>query len=535
MYPAQILIADDHEAIRKGIRQVLSGNPDWHVCGEAANGEEAVAKAKSLRPDIILMDIAMPRMNGLTAARTILHANPGVKVIIVSQRERELVAASGINAAGFVDKSRLAHDLEKTIRAVMDGDSARDAQDGNPPATSDSDRDAATLRHEAERKNGLLAAIVDSSEDAIVSKNLDGTITSWNKGAERLFGYRADETVGKSIRLVIPADRQQEEDEILHRIRHGQRVDHFETIRQRKDGALIDVSVTISPVRDESGRIVGASKVARDIGERKVVERRLRESEQQLRTLAEDLEATVRARTSELEKRNAEMLAQSEQLRRLSRRLQRSQDAERRRVARDLHDSAGQIVALLSMNLERIRGRLSNDAETLQLLQDNERLVEELSREIRTVSYLLHPPLLDESGLEGALSWYSRGLSERGALEVELVVDKRFARPSAPIELALFRVVQECLTNIHRHSGSKTAKITLSCDDNVVMIGVEDYGKGIPEETLSAIKNHRAGVGITAMHERIREFGGTLSIDSGPRGTKVSVQVPSANACTDDD
>src|SRR6187431_2116049 len=118
MYPAQILIADDHEAIRKGIRQVLSGNPDWHVCGEAANGEEAVAKAKSLRPDIILMDIAMPRMNGLTAARTILHANPGVKVIIVSQRERELVAASGINAAGFVDKSRLAHDLEKTIRAV---------------------------------------------------------------------------------------------------------------------------------------------------------------------------------------------------------------------------------------------------------------------------------------------------------------------------------------------------------------------------------------------------------------------------------
>ncbi len=530
MYPVEILIADDHEAIRKGIRHVLSGNPAWHICGEATDGEEAVAKANSLHPDLVLMDIAMPRMNGLTAAQTILHQHPEMKVIIVSQRERELVDASGVKAAGFVAKSRLAHDLEKTIRAVMDGDLTRD-KERHPRTVADSNSDADSLRREAERHTGLLASIVDSSDDAIVSKNLDGIITSWNRAAERLFGYPAAEAVGKSIRLVIPADRHEEETQILERIRRGQRVDHFETVRQRKDGALIDVSVTISPVLDETGRIVGASKVARDIGERKLVERKLRESEQQLRTLADDLDATVRKRTRELEQRNAEMLAQSEQLRRLSRRLQRSQDNERRRVARELHDSAGQLLALLSMNIERLRALVAKDPETLQLLQDNERLVEELSREIRTVSYLLHPPLLDESGLEGALSWYSRGLSERGALDVELVVDKRFARPAAPLELALFRIVQECLTNIHRHSGSKTAKITLACDDHDVIVEVEDYGKGIPEESLSAIKNHRAGVGITAMHERIREFGGTLSIDSSARGTKVSVRVPSAETC----
>ena len=452
MYPVQILVADDHEAIRNGIRRLLPGSPDWQVCGEA----------------------------------------------VADERRRKNNATENRSGDGDVPV---------------------------PDTTADPNRDADPLRREAERRTGLLAAIVDSSDDAIVSKNLDGIVTSWNRGAERLFGYRADEAVGNSIRLVIPPDRQNEENMILARIRAGQRVDHFETVRQRKDGTLIDVSVTISPVLDENGRIVGASKVARDITRAKEVERKLRDNEQLLRTLADDLEALVRERTHELERRTGEIVAQSEQLRRLSRRLQRSQDGERRRVARELHDSAGQYLALLSMNLNRIRSHMANDAESTQLVQDTERLLEELSREIRTVSYLLHPPLLDESGLEGALSWYSRGLSERGALDVELVVDKRFSRPPAPIELALFRVAQECLTNIHRHSGSKNAKITLSCEDHDVLIEVEDYGKGIPEEALSAIRNHRAGVGITAMHERIREFGGTVSIDSSPRGTKVSVRV----------
>ena len=371
MYPVQILVADDHEAIRNGIRRLLSGSLDWQVCGEAVADERR-------------------RKNNATKDRT--------------------------------------------------GD--RDVPVPDP--TADPNRDAGALRREGERRTGLLAAIVDSSDDAIVSKSLDGIVTSWNRGAERLFGYRADEAVGNSIRLVIPPDRQQEEDVILARIRAGHRIDHFETVRQHKDGTLIDVSVTISPVLDENGRIVGASKVARDITRAKEVERKLRDNDPLVRTLAADVEALVRERTHELERRTGEIVAQSEQLRRLSRRLQRSQDAERRRVARELHDSAGQFLALLSMNLGRIRSHMANDAESTQLVQDTERLLEELSREIRTVSYLLHPPLLDESGLEGALSWYSRGLSERGALDVELVVDKRFSRPPAPIELALFRVAQEC-------------------------------------------------------------------------------------------
>src|SRR5688572_5034252 len=142
------------------------------------------------------------------------------------------------------------------------------------------------LRIEAQAR---LAAIVESSDDAIVSKTLEGVITSWNKGAERIFGYTAEEAVGRSITMLIPADRQAEEPEILRRILTGERVDHFETIRQRKDGRLINVSVTISPVRGPGGRIIGASKVARDVTEQKRVE-------QELKAAKEAAEAASRAK-----------------------------------------------------------------------------------------------------------------------------------------------------------------------------------------------------------------------------------------------
>lgn len=151
-------------------------------------------------------------------------------------------------------------------------------------------RDVTGRRH-AERSSMLLAAIVDSSDDAIISKNLDGIITSWNKGAERLFGYSADEVVGKSITLLIPPDRLAEEPEILRRMQRGERVDHFETIRRRKDGSLVNLSLTISPVRDAQGRVVGASKIARDVTERKAAEEAIRKLNWQLTS---DLSAMTR-------------------------------------------------------------------------------------------------------------------------------------------------------------------------------------------------------------------------------------------------
>ncbi len=149
------------------------------------------------------------------------------------------------------------------------------------------------LRLKADKAIGLLAAIVDSSDDAIVSKTLDGVITSWNSSAERLFGYTASEAVGQHISLIIPANRRNEETVIIERIKKGERIEHFDTVRMRKDQTPLDISLTISPVRDASGKIVGASKIARDITQWKRIERELSESEELLKTFVKHVPAAV--------------------------------------------------------------------------------------------------------------------------------------------------------------------------------------------------------------------------------------------------
>jgi len=375
------------------------------------------------------------------------------------------------------------------------------------------------LRIKADRAIGLLAAIVDSSEDAIVSKTLEGIITSWNASAERLFGYTAREAVGKHISLIIPVDRKDEETGIIERIKRGERIEHFDTVRVRKDKTSFDISLTISPVRDASGKIVGASKIARDITQRKRTERALRESEERYRTLADALDTQVQFRTQELERRNLE-------LRDLSGRLMQSQDVERRHIARELHDSAGQTLAALGMQLARIGKEAEKNPALAKEVEDAEGMVQHLSQEIRTTSYLLHPPLLDESGISSALGWYVQGLAERSKLEIDLKIPENFGRLPSEMELLIFRLVQESLTNIHRHSGSKTALIQIDRDENTIQVKVEDEGEGMPPERLAEIRSHGTGVGITGMRERVRQFRGDLIIESNGSGTRVYATLP---------
>ena len=355
--------------------------------------------------------------------------------------------------------------------------------------------------------SGWLTALVDSSADAIISKNLSGTIMSWNKGAEQLFRYTAEEAIGRHISLIIPDDRMQEEEMILRRIRAGMRVEQFETVRARKDGTLVDVSLTISPVKDVSGRVVGASKIARDISDRK-------QYEEQLRALAEELESKVQSRTL--------------QLRELSARLLEAQDEERRRIARDLHDSVGQVVAALSLSLAVITQHSNDGIDLAPAVKQCEELVRELSKEIRTVSYLLHPPLLDEVGLSGAIAFYVQGLAERSGLKIELNIREDFGRLPKDLETAIFRIMQEALTNIYRHSGSKTAEIQLERQGERVALTIEDQGVGMPAEKLAEIQAQGSGVGIAGMRERVHHLNGVMTIQSDQKGTKVSVSLPIA-------
>jgi PAS domain S-box-containing protein len=381
------------------------------------------------------------------------------------------------------------------------------------------------LRLKADKAIGLLAAIVDSSEDAIVSKTLEGVITSWNAGAERLFGYTASEAVGQHISLIIPVNRRDEETVIIERIKRGERIEHFETVRVRKDKTTLDISLTISPLRDASGKIVGASKIARDITERKQADRALRDSEDRFRSLADALDIQVQFRTQELQRRNTEILQQTDQLRDLSARLLQTQDDERRHIARELHDSAGQTLAALGMNLAHLGEVKNNPAQLAKAIEEADALVRHLTQELRTTSYLLHPPLLDESGVLSALSWYAQGLKERSGLDIELRSAEHVGRLPQEMELVIFRFVQEALTNVHRHSGSKTALILIDRDGDKVTVEVRDNGKGISPERLAQIQTRGTGVGIRGMRERLLRFNGELSIQSDGSGTRISATL----------
>jgi two-component system NarL family sensor kinase len=261
---------------------------------------------------------------------------------------------------------------------------------------------------------------------------------------------------------------------------------------------------------------------------RTLAEKELRNNKDQLHRLAEELESQVHIRTQQLEERNAEVLQQSEQLRELSNRLQQSQDDERRHIARELHDSAGQIVTALSLNLASITPLVKRHAVIGKSIQESLDLIHQLGDEMRTISYLLHPPLLDENGLPGAIEWYAEGLANRSGLRLGLEISAKFGRLPGDMETAVFRIVQECLTNIYRHSGSKTASIRLSRDANNVRLEISDAGKGMSIEKLAEIQAQHSGVGVAGMRERIRHLKGAMNILSNSDGTKVTVIFPTA-------
>jgi signal transduction histidine kinase len=199
------------------------------------------------------------------------------------------------------------------------------------------------------------------------------------------------------------------------------------------------------------------------------------------------------------------------------------QDDERRRLARELHDSVGQLLAAIGMNIEVVRSQSDKlDSKGARAVSDNAMLVQQVSSEIRTLSHLLHPPLLEIAGLPAALRWYVDGFSERSKLKVDLEIPSDLGRLPEDTELAIFRIIQECLTNIHRHSGSPTAAISIEHRDDCLIIQARDDGKGIPVEKQKKLtESSLSGIGFGGMRERLRQLGGTLEIESTRTGTVV--------------
>jgi PAS domain S-box-containing protein len=317
-----------------------------------------------------------------------------------------------------------------------------------------------------------------------------GNVSTWDLGAERLHGFAAGQILGKNFSCLYAPDDVDAAKPAAD-LRTAALADRSESEgwRLRQDGSRFWANVILTSLRDEEGEVRAYISVTRDITDRKRAE---------------------------------------EELRALSTRLMNFQDQERRRIARELHDSEGQNLSVLLMSLSKLKRTCTTlDLNSQALLSESIELANQCLREIRTLSYLLHPPLLDEFGLISALQWYVEGFSERSGIAVTLDVCPDLRRLPPDVETSLFRLIQESLTNIHRHSGSQTALISLAHQDGHVQLSIQDQGRGMDTRRLpGAHATPGPGVGIASMRERVRELGGTLLINSSPQGTCLSVTLP---------
>jgi len=352
----------------------------------------------------------------------------------------------------------------------------------------------------------IFRLLVESVKDyAIFLLDPEGRVSTWNQGAERIKGYKAQEIIGHHFSRFYPREAIESkwpDRELEIAGKEGRYTD--EGLRVRKDGSTFWAHVVITALRDDAGVLKGFSKVTRDLTERRDLEERTRQLNKELRTRITQLVETqrqVESRTLELQKLSGELM--------------RVQDEERRRIARALHDELGQELAALKIDLD-----MQNSGPDQKLSSAIEMTERALSK-VRNISYLLHPPLLDESGLMPALHWYFDGLKKRSELRITFDCKPAvFPRLSRELETAIFRIIQEALTNVYRHSGSEDTRIDIIQDLDRVTVRVRDFGKGISPAALSA------GVGISGMKERVKQLNGELRVSRAEPGTLVEATMP---------
>lgn len=498
-----IVIADDNADMRDYLRRLLRERYRVHA---VSNGEDAVKAARELNADLILTDVMMPGLDGFGVLRA-LRNDPETQakpVILLSARAGEEARVEGLQAGAddylvkpFASRELLARVSSHLKMARVRAEAAEVER---------------SLRAEAELERGRLRESFTLAPAAMaLLSGPDHRFSFANSAYLKMAGRdRMDQLIGKTVREALPELKGQGVVELLDQVyQTGEPFAATEReTRLNRHGSeeLTYLSFSYHPMRNVAGDVEGILVHAVEVTEQVVA-----------RT---QLEARVKERTADLQEAE-------QRLRTLNNRLLRAQDEERRRLARELHDSAGQVLVALSMNLVPLEQSLAKlNPELNKLAASSVQLVDELSKELRTMSHLLHPPLLDEAGLKSALRWYVEGFAERSGIQVDLHLESTLPRLPQEIETTIFRIVQESLTNIHRHSGSKTASLRIEQDSQNTRVEIRDEGKGISQFDGAKNMPSRVGVGIQGMQERVRQLQGKFQITSGDKGTTITVVLP---------
>jgi PAS domain S-box-containing protein len=350
-----------------------------------------------------------------------------------------------------------------------------------------------TERKEAETALARYAALIESSEDAIVTQSLEGRIMTWNPGAERLYGYRSEEVAGRVLAMVVPPERAGELERLRARVQRGEHIEYHETVRLRKDGARIAVSVSISPIKDSAGRIIGASSIERDITERARVGEALARSRAQLRDFAGQLRS--------------------------------ARETERTHIAREIHDELGQALTALKMDLFSLKHTVPAPLRDPLLVKTDQmaKLIDEMVDKVRTLATELRPAVLDSLGLSAAVEWAVQQFARRTRIEGALDLPAEPLQLDADRSTDLFRILQEALTNVARHAHASRVDVHLRATPGEVVLEVHDNGRGITESETENVRSF----GLLGMRERTLPWGGELCVRVAPHGgTSVIACIP---------
>jgi len=513
-----ILMVDDQPGKLLSYEAILSDLGENLI--KATSAKEALEILLKIDVAVVLMDVSMPEIDGFELAEIIRQHPRFQKTAIIFISAVHLTDLDRLKGYqhGAVDylsvpivpevlraKVRVFAELHRKNKQLERLNSELEQRVAErTDELEHKARDLEKLNIELAQKNQELDAIVQTAPDIIFSRNPDGGRDYISGRFYEYTGAPAGSASGFGwLDYVHPDDKKQTLAQWLHCVETGNMYESEYRLRA-KDLQYRWFRARAVPLRDPNGTVQKWYGTCSDIHDSKLLEQSIREN-------AIELERMVESRTAAL--------------RRLSNRMMTLQDEERRRIAREIHDGLGQELAAAKMILDGILGKDSSPSMR-QASADASQLVDRAIQQVRTISHLLHPPLLDEVGLVSALRWFLEGLSDRSGINVQLEVQPSdLPRLKSELETAIFRIIQEALTNMFRHSGARNGKVNLLQRDSTILVTVQDDGKGIEEQVVQ-LRPESVGVGIGGMRQRVTELGGSLRLSNANPGTIVEVIIP---------